>query len=242
MSRFVRSKKISRSPQPLIVGSVTTLEGLKSAAAATEAICDIVEVRFDLMPKMLMTHFTRLFHLLDAIELPVLATLRSSQEGGKCAWPLNWRLDFLDKIATRVELIDLELVAAANCAEKVTRYRDQGLTVVLSHHDFSKLPGNAFIQKKIDAMHGFGAQIAKVAGLIKNQAELERLLVLMEKQKKPVSLMGMGKLATQSRVELGRRGSVLNYGYFDRPAAPGQIYCGELKALISPSQPEVSLR
>jgi len=228
MSRAVSKKNIFKKSHPLVVGSVTTFEGLQIASQATTKDCDIIEVRLDLMPKSLLSHFTQLCKLLEVIKLPILATLRSNQEGGKCTWPLNWRLGFLEMILPHVDLIDLELFAVANDPGKIASFRNLGKIIILSYHDFEKLPQNQYIQKKIDEMFKAGADIAKVAGFIKSRKELTRILSLMEKQQKPVSLMGMGAYATESRVGLAKRGSLLNYGYIDQPAAPGQIRGADL--------------
>ncbi|MEI7773411.1 MAG: type I 3-dehydroquinate dehydratase, partial [Verrucomicrobiota bacterium] len=56
--------------------------------------------------------------------------------------------------------------------------------------------------------------------------ELERLLSFLnwgERQSAGgLSVMGMGAYGQISRLVLGRCGSVLNYGYLDRPQVPGQ--------------------
>ena len=45
--------------------------------------------------------------------------------------------------------------------------------------------------------------------------------------------MGMGVFGKVSRLALAKAGSALNYGYLDRPNAPGQWEARELKKLIS---------
>ncbi|MDK3157924.1 type I 3-dehydroquinate dehydratase [Kamptonema cortianum] len=126
MPRLVDALKFQRNSPPRIVGSVTTRAGLVRAAKASGNDCDLIEVRLDLMPKPLLTDLTALNRLLAAVPLPILATLRSTREGGQCSWPLGWRLEFFSKLLPQIALIDLELFAAANCADAIQRFAAAG--------------------------------------------------------------------------------------------------------------------
>lgn len=232
MVKANRLQKAAASGRTLIVGSVTTHEGLKRAALAQNTDCDVIEVRLDLMPRRLLMNLSDLRKCLVAVRLPVLVTLRSALEGGKCGWSVGWKLEFLDKILNQTDAIDLELATAEKCMDHVAHFSAQGKTVILSYHDFVKMPPPGFIDKKIRLMFGRGADYAKVSVTLKTQRQMDKLVELMKEQKKPVALMGMGPLATQSRIALCRAGSRLAYGYFDQPAAPGQISCKKLKELL----------
>jgi 3-dehydroquinate dehydratase len=43
--------------------------------------------------------------------------------------------------------------------------------------------------------------------------------------------MGIGKLGRRSRLELARRGCLLNYAHLGSPAAPGQLSLRDLRRL-----------
>ena len=49
----------------------------------------------------------------------------------------------------------------------------------------------------------------------------------------PLSVMGMGRFGKISRLLLAQAGSVLNYGYLDRPNASGQWEARLLKSRLA---------
>jgi 3-dehydroquinate dehydratase len=80
-----------------------------------------------------------------------------------------------------------------------------------------------------------GAACFKAAVRLHEAADVDRLVDLFSRvDVLPLSLMGMGPLATESRLRCAAAGSVLNYGYLgDAPTAPGQCSAAELKAGVS---------
>ena len=78
-----------------------------------------------------------------------------------------------------------------------------------------------------------GADVFKLACLADDAASVARLLDFASEYKAgPVAVMGMGKFGQVSRLVLACAGSILNYGYLDRPNAPGQWEARELKELL----------
>ena len=81
----------------------------------------------------------------------------------------------------------------------------------------------AKLQARIRRAKRAGADICKIAAVTSTAADLHRLLTLFTtRQPLPLSVMGMGEFGKVSRLLLARAGSVLNYGYLDRPNASGQ--------------------
>lgn len=78
------------------------------------------------------------------------------------------------------------------------------------------------------------ADVFKLATLAEDAGSLARLLELAAASSAgPRAIMGMGKFGQVSRLALARAGSVLNYGYLDRPNAPGQWEGRELRSLLN---------
>ncbi len=57
--------------------------------------------------------------------------------------------------------------------------------------------------------------------------------VFGKKQPLPLSVMGMGRFGKISRLLLAQAGSILNYGYLDRPNASGQWEARLLKCRLA---------
>jgi 3-dehydroquinate dehydratase-1 len=78
-----------------------------------------------------------------------------------------------------------------------------------------------------------GADIFKLAALADDARSVSRLLDFISTAgTHPLAVMGMGKLGQASRLVLACAGSILNYGYLNKPNATGQWEAKELKALL----------
>jgi len=65
------------------------------------------------------------------------------------------------------------------------------------------------------------------------QADMARLLTLLGESEGPLAVMGMGTLGRAARLLFARAGSVLNYGWLDRPLVPGQWSAAEFRELLA---------
>ena len=111
--------------------------------------------------------------------------------------------------------------------------RESGIGVVISDHHFHKIPTLAQMQERRLRAFAMGADIFKLAALAESAGAVARLLDFVSVAGgSPLAVMGMGKLGQASRLVLACAGSVLNYGYLDRPNAPGQWEARELKLLL----------
>ena len=101
--------------------------------------------------------------------------------------------------------------------------------VVGSFHNFKRTPGPAVLGKLLREARAGGADVVKIATFVRRSPDVAVLEGLLKKSRKPLCVIGMGPRGVRSRISLARAGSCLAYGYVDRPAAPGQISCRELK-------------
>jgi 3-dehydroquinate dehydratase I len=103
-----------------------------------------------------------------------------------------------------------------------------------SFHDFAGTPAADDLRRMRDMAFEAGADIVKFAATLHSTADLATLAALLEEPgHPPLSVMGMGKLGRISRLIFAQLGSVLNYGYLDRPTVPGQWKATRLKELIA---------
>ena len=72
----------------------------------------------------------------------------------------------------------------------------------------------------------------KFATTLRQSGDLAILAALQEAAPLPMATMGMGPLGRISRLLLASMGSVVNYGYLDRPTVPGQWPAQRLRELI----------
>ena len=92
-------------------------------------------------------------------------------------------------------------------------------------------PSASRLDKIASDARSLGADVIKVATRTDTFAQFDRLLDFFDRQRAAaaVAAMGMGKLGRASRLELVRRGSVLNYAHLGSPAAPGQVSIRDLR-------------
>lgn len=99
--------------------------------------------------------------------------------------------------------------------------------IILSHHDFQKMPSIQQLEKNIKKMFDIGADIAKIATIIKTENDNKKLLSLLKKIKKTekkVIIHGMGEKGKRARMEAAQLGSEIAYVALDekRMTAKGQ--------------------
>ncbi len=204
----------------LTVGDVPRIVGTLSSSVVpptARAICDIVELRLDLIGES----FSRI-----ESELPLLLTIRSKTEGGQWTGSDTQRLTMYRQFIPHVAAVDVELnspIAAEVC--QIAREADKAS--IVSFHDFNATPDLEVLQDIVNDGQQVGS-IVKIVTLANEQSDVETLRALLGKRRGPLCVMGMGQHAAKTRVEFPKLGSCLTYGYLDKPLAPGQTSAAEL--------------
>jgi 3-dehydroquinate dehydratase type I len=218
-----------------VVGSFGNANSLsKAELKELPDTCDLVEIRLDLLEAEDVPRGSRPWAHLGGF--PLLFTARRGDEGGAGSLNAGRRMELLEPVLAEASLIDVELVSADEMAGILDRMKALGIPWIASWHDFE---GRADSFERIPAMAEeaarAGAACFKAAVRLHHPADVEKLADLFSRiGALPLSLMGMGPLATESRLRCASAGSVLNYGYLgDAPTAPGQCSAAELKAGIS---------
>jgi 3-dehydroquinate dehydratase-1 len=130
-------------------------------------------------------------------------------------------------------LLDVELRSVRALPDIVSSAHASGVKLVLSSHHFRSTPSPARMLELQRQAFEAGADLFKVAALASTAPMLARLLNFIARpSRRPRAVMGMGVFGPVSRLALAKAGSALNYGYLDRPNAPGQWEARELKRLI----------
>lgn len=234
MAQLVSSKNLLLSTRPLTVGVASQPEDLaaflKLEIPARQAICDLVELRLDLLE----LDADELQHAIPLMGLPVLLTARHPAEGGQGTEDPAGRKALLEPLIELATLIDIELRSVNDMRDIIARARGCGVNVIGSFHDFHVTPGEEVFKGALDYAQTAGLDGIKFATYLNGAEDLIRLSSLFVGPRRlPISAMGMGPLGRVSRLTLAKLGSLLNYGFLGEANAPGQWPARQLKDLLS---------
>lgn len=162
---------------------------------------------------------------------PLIITARDPHEGGANNVSPARRRALLLEFLPRANYVDVELRSARAFQPVLRAAARNKIATIISFHDFNTTPSAARLDDIASRARSLGAAIVKVATRTDTAAQLDRLLDFFERQREAADVvaMGMGKLGRASRLELWRRGCLLNYAHLGSPAASGQLSIRELR-------------
>lgn len=218
--------KIVLGRSPLIVGCIGSEALLRRCARKVSPDCDMLEVRLDLTGRC-GGDWAGLCKAIRRQGMPVLLTIRDEAQGGE------WRGREAERLAlylaglVSVSAVDVEIGAHALELLVQTAHR-RGVKVVGSFHDFQGTPRLSRLLAVEAQGRRMGADVVKIAAMVRTSADLARLYALPANAKGPICAMGMGELGSVSRIALPCAGSCLIYGSLGKATAPGQLSCRQL--------------
>lgn len=162
---------------------------------------------------------------------PLVFTRRAVHEGGEAialAEDAVVNLYALLCASGYVDVIDYELSQSEAHRRRLRAVSQaHGVALILSSHDFTATPGVEEMKDTLRRAAGAGADIAKLAVMPRNRADVLRLLdaTLQASSELPVPLitMSMGALGAISRVCGWQFGSAVSFAAGLQPSAPGQM-------------------
>lgn len=206
---------------PRVVGTVTDYATLQRLPTEASRVCDIVEVRLDLMGVQHGDWLSRCVAIQDSGH-PVFATLRIHEEGGQWRGGDGPRQTLLEQALDVLAAVDIEF-ASPLCDTICRRAEACGKPVVVSYHDFQKTPSLDALRTILAGMRTDTRVIPKIAAMVHNEADVATLRQLLtESTDRPLCLIAMGEAGRQTRLDFALAGSSLTYGYLDQTTAPGQ--------------------
>jgi 3-dehydroquinate dehydratase-1 len=211
--------------------AAVTADLTEEPAAREDA--DAIEFRLDLAEKPL-----------DALseydgDLPIIATSRIEWEGGD-APDTPERLEILCVAAEHpmVEAIDVELaaIAAGNGLETVEHAREQGVSVIVSIHDFEETPAGTEMERLLSQAVEYGdiGKLAVTAETLDDVLQLIAVTRSLTQDDEQVATIAMGTVGRHSRAVAPLYGSRIGYTPVD-PAdatAPGQYDLATLREMV----------
>jgi len=226
-----KALRISWSKPTLIVGCISTRAGL-SLVKQQRSECDLIEVRIDMLLQA-ETPLTVITGALRQRKVPVLLTLRTSDEGGVYSWKASERMDLFERLIPLADAIDVELHNAEALRSVLRSARTKGRGIILSAHSLKRKITLGRGERWLERFSHFRAEVYKLATLCRNNEDLKVLVrLLLDHPEKRLAVMATGPMAGVSRVVLPALGSKLAYGYLDQPTAPNQPTAQELRARL----------
>lgn len=219
---------------------VTEEEILASAKEIAAAKPDIMEWRIDYYEagikdneKLIATAKA----LRDVVgELPILVTFRTKNEGGVLELGED---EYLDLVATVVtnrlgDAVDIELFHdEERVKDLVKQAHNYNVVVIMSNHDFEKVPAKDVIEFRLKKMTDLGADVPKLACMPHSADDVLTLLSATNDARKalstPIITMAMADLGKVSRIAGQVFGSCLSFGAVGKTSAPGQLSIEDLR-------------
>ncbi|MCI1658455.1 MAG: type I 3-dehydroquinate dehydratase [Lactobacillus delbrueckii] len=219
---------------------VTEEEILASAKEIAAAKPDIMEWRIDYYEagikdneKLIATAKA----LRDVVgELPILVTFRTKNEGGVLELGED---EYLDLVATVVtnrlgDAVDIELFHdEERVKDLVKQAHNYNVVVIMSNHNFEKVPAKDVIEFRLKKMADLGADVPKLACMSHSADDVLTLLSATNDARKalstPIITMAMADLGKVSRIAGQVFGSCLSFGAVGKTSAPGQLSIEDLR-------------
>jgi len=190
------------------------------------AQADCVELRLDL--------FEEPFDLLALLEacggLPVVATLRPPDEGGKSPLAAAERLEVL-LVAARLGAQYVDLEWNAGSPQAIEAVRGEGAQVVLSKHDFASMPAD-LAEHWPAQLAELGADVVKIVGTARDVRDCLQVFRAFERADRPMIAIAMGEAGLMTRVlALREPKCLLTYAALGQATstAPGQLTLDEMR-------------
>lgn len=219
---------------PLVVGVVTSLSALESVAVSHESrrSYDAVELRLDFLPEgeQRSDGWITLCREMEEKGIPVILTIRLDREGGRWKKADLARKSLFETALGRLSAVDIEL-SSHLLAALMDMIPDGSTSLIGSYHNFARTPSLMDLRLMVTDARKDGVDIVKIVTTVKTGMDVETLAALLAKKRAlPLCVIGMGPKGVDTRFSFPTLGSVLTYGYIDRPTAPGQTSCDELDA------------
>ena len=171
-------------------------------------------------------------------DVPMIVTNRARREGGYFKGEEDERVKpLLEGITAGVACVDIEFSTPQEQLREVVRAaKEHGTSVMMSHHDFGKVPPPRAMADIARRMVGAGCDIAKLIGFAKRPRDVlavfDFLVQVSDLVDVPVVSFAMGEAGKFSRVTASLFGSPIVYAAAAKATAPGQFDVATARRLL----------
>lgn len=202
---------------------------LEAMNRARDMGADLLEWRLD------VTHYPEVESVLRQSPLPVIATVRSIDQGGRFPGTREEQLRLLLQAATSgCSYVDWEFRSGESLPEELSSMRER---VILSYHNFQETPAHKKLESLFDQMAAWRTGVVKVVTLateVEDNISLLNLINRGRRQGQDVVAFCLGPLGRISRVACLLVGGAFTYAALEggAEAAPGQLTLAKMRQLL----------
>lgn len=228
---------------PILGGDRHALSAELEVLAGSEgAAVDLVEWRVDPLLAALPAGADAAAEIARAWEqavclspLPVLATIRTIDEGGEASLDAVEYAELVGLLARLADAVDVE-IDRAGAKDLIAGARAAGAIVVASHHDFSATAPSEAVFGVLSRMDAAGADVLKIACRARDAQDALRLLDVQLRARvvfsRPIIAIGMGGAGALTRIAGSRFGSAATFASLGAASAPGQLSVEETRGVL----------
>jgi 3-dehydroquinate dehydratase-1 len=221
--------KLGRSPKVV----VSFRDGAPSSqiAGLRRAGMELVELRIDLFKRADAAHAVKEARRFAGFGR--IATVRSRKEGGAGRLSDAARLEIFKKVMPSVEAVDIELSSGAILKPVIAEARRRKKTVIVSFHDFKKMPSVAVLRGIAKRAQRAGADIVKIAAAANSARDVLTLTEFtLDHPQKNLVTIAMGEKGAATRVFMPLAGSLFTFAHAGKATAPGQLEAAKMLSLL----------
>jgi len=221
--KMLKLGKIKLGDFPKIAATISNLR-LAFIKKAKEDGAQILELRLDELKKIDVSSIFSAVRIAKEQGMPVIATIRSKEEGGKKFISPQKRLQLFKMIIPEVDGIDVEL-SSNSILDSVVKFAHKfNKLAIVSYHNFAKTPSKEKLERIINESRKRKADIVKISTLVRTPIDILTLsFVTLKNKEKNIITLAMGRIGAISRIFFPVLGSLITYGFIDKPHAPGQL-------------------
>ena len=228
------------------VTAVTTKEILEQTQKAVEQSPDLLEWRADFYENLFSIEKVKqtaekMREILG--EIPLIFTIRTTNEGGKCKITPEEYSNLLQSFSKieAIDIIDVEVFMKNSMKMLIEDLQKAGKVVIASNHHFHQTPSKEEMDLIFSLMEYTGADIRKLAVMPSCPEDVLALLGATvsanQSGESPVISMSMSSLGAISRVTGQIFGSCVTFGTVGTASAPGQLELSDLRHFLNKLQP-----
>jgi len=214
--------------RPAIAGSASERD-LEHVSAEELAALDLIELRIDHFSDLSDAYIRDIFSNARSLGKPLIATVRSSDEGGQRGIPDTERVRIFSLVKDLTDLMDIE--ARSGIFDEVSGIaREAGVALIASYHSFENTPSYDWMSAHITEYKNRGADIVKIAVTANSTDDLRTMTrVTVDHFREGLVTVCMGTKGLISRVFFPAVGSLFTFASIGGSKAPGQVPVRELR-------------
>ncbi len=191
---------------------------------------DLFELRLDALNHVLPDAEK----FLRKLAAPFIITARHSSEGGVNSLSPARRRDLLLRYLPQARYVDVELRAVAELRAVLEMAKERRVRRIISVHDFYRTPNESELKTLFKSARAYAPDVFKIVTRTDSEEDSQRLIDFFNANKKrlPISAMSTGAMGRETRINLVRRGSVLNYTHLGTHQVDGQLSLAELRRIV----------